>query len=178
MQKLTIRAFLFVALLLSTEAFAKPRCDTAHLQICTRELLQGLIENNELNAHWDNGNYINGNLVVDGISYATTGFHAAGLNSVVDKHGWRWLSTNVFYAGNTGADILHATNSMISDVAKFYMGGTWHTIGAPMVVPPSTTMNVPTPKPSTTNVAPPKAPIIAPNKVPQPLPYVVHLKLQ
>ena len=179
--------FLFIILLLSTESFAKPRCDTAHLNICTRELLQGLMENKELNAHWDNGNYITGNLVLDNHS----NWYQGSFSSVKTWQGWDWNANNVFFLGNNGYQILGATQSMISHVGSYYFAGSWHTIGAPIAVPPTPIMNIPTPKPVVVTpqavpnqvphmipqankvvTAPPLVPTLAPNKVPQPKPMV------
>ncbi len=151
-------------LLLSINASAKPRCDTAHIEICARELIQGSIDSGELVAHWENGNYINGNLVIESSNrqYYYT---------VKSFRGFHWASYQVDTFGVSG---------VVSELKRdpgttYYFAGSWHGIDKPMAVPPTPIINIPNPKPMLVlgktptlvpNIIPTQKPVLVPGKTP------------
>ncbi len=146
-------------LLLSINASAKPRCDTAHIEICARELIQGSIDSGELVAHWENGNYINGNLVIESSNrqYYYT---------VKSFRGFHWASYQVDTFGVSG---------VVSELKRdpgttYYFAGSWHGINKPMAVLPTPIINIPKPKPM---LVPGKTPTLVPNIIPTQKPVLV-----
>ena len=170
---------IFAIFIINTSSFAKPRCDTAHLDICARELIQGAIDSGTVVGHWEGGNYLTGKLVVEHFkhSYLSTVHNRDGLN----------MPIYIIDSSSTGMteSFLHTTRGM-----TYYFAGSWHTVSAPMAVPtnligvpgkvpqpkpiavpPKIVQKTPTPMTVPTNI------IGVPGKVPQPKPIAVPGKI-
>lgn len=161
---------IFAIFIMNTNSFAKPKCDTAHLDICAREIAQTLIESNAIDAHWENGNYLTGKLVYE---------HGRGFFVRVLEGKVHWKSDYLTIFGKS--DVLTSIKlSIIPNRTVYYFGGTWHNITAPtpVVSTPAITMTpailVPQAKPM---AVPGKTPQAIPNKIPQAKPMAVPTKI-